>query len=174
VIYPSDHGLAVGQHGLLGKQNCYDHSIRIPLILRGPGLAAGSICDDPVYGFDLFPTLCELSGIAIPSSVQGRSFASGHSDRSSIYSVYMDAMASVKDQRYKLIRSYRRANGAGSDRIQLFDLETDPWELHDHSAEPGLRPRLETLAAELERWQRDLGDPLATQPALAAAPARGG
>jgi arylsulfatase A-like enzyme len=67
IIFTADQGLALGSHGLLGKQNQYEHSIRSPLIICGPGLAAKtSAARRSSTLHDFFPTLCELSGTAIP------------------------------------------------------------------------------------------------------------
>ncbi|MDA3963210.1 MAG: sulfatase-like hydrolase/transferase [Planctomycetota bacterium] len=172
VVYTGDHGLAVGQHGLLGKQNMYDHSVRIPLFLRGPGLNAGTRCSDMVYGYDLFPTLCQLCDIATPDTVQGRSFCSTlngqNSGRDSIYSVYIDAMAMVKTAEHKLIRTYPRPDGQGCKRLQLFDLAKDPWELNDRIDDPHYAEIKAQLLTELKRWQTEVNDPLLAQTAQAA------
>ena len=61
IVFAGDNGLAVGQHGLMGKQNCYEHSIRVPLILCGPGIPKGQKSESYVYLMDLFPTLCSLT-----------------------------------------------------------------------------------------------------------------
>ena len=66
VIFAADNGLAVGQHGLLGKQNLYDHSVRVPLVIGGPGLPRGAKCDSFCYLLDLFPTLCDMTGSPVP------------------------------------------------------------------------------------------------------------
>src|SRR5262245_9882646 len=73
VIFTSDHGLAIGSHGLIGKQNLYEHSMRPPLIVTGPGIPAGKRSDAFVYLFDLFPTTCELCGMKPPDGVDGKS-----------------------------------------------------------------------------------------------------
>lgn len=165
VIYTADHGLAVGQHGLIGKQNLYEHSIRIPMILRGPGLPAGVVRTGPVYGFDLFPTVCELCGVPTPDSVEGRGFADVLRDdapgRRELYAVYCDAMAMLKRGAHKLIRYYRRTDGRGAERVQLFDCDADPWECDDHSDDPAWATVRDELEQALIAAQRDLGDPLA-------------
>lgn len=69
VIFSSDHGLAVGHHGLLGKQNQYDHSIRMPLILKGPGIKPGNQNDALVYLQSLFATTCDFAGLKLPGTV---------------------------------------------------------------------------------------------------------
>lgn len=165
VIYTGDHGLAVGSHGLMGKQNCYEHALRIPLILRGPGIPAGTRRQALCHGFDLFPTLCTLLGVSIPAGVEGtcrRNLIHGDEGGGATwsYAVYMDAMASVTDGRHKLIRTYVRADGRGSDRRQVFDLGRDPSELHDLSADPGYAGIRDTLEATLIEQQTRLGDPL--------------
>ena len=75
VVFTADNGLALGSHGLLGKQNCYEHSLAVPLILRGPGVPAGRRSPALVPLQDLLPTLCELSRIGVPGGLDGRSFA---------------------------------------------------------------------------------------------------
>ena len=73
IVFSGDNGLAVGQHGLMGKQNLYDHSVRVPLIFAGPGIPQGEQRDALVYLLDIFPTLCDLTGTDIPASVEGHS-----------------------------------------------------------------------------------------------------
>ncbi|HET7559483.1 MAG TPA: sulfatase-like hydrolase/transferase, partial [Limnochordia bacterium] len=80
IVFAGDNGLALGRHGLFGKQNCYEHSVRIPLILAGPGIPQGERREGYVYLLDIFPTLCELIGIEAPASVEGRSFAAALRD----------------------------------------------------------------------------------------------
>src|SRR5690606_25798798 len=75
IIFAGDNGLAVGQHGLMGKQNLYEHSIRVPLIISGPGIPQGEKRETLCYLLDLFPTLCEFIDIPTPDSVEGVSFA---------------------------------------------------------------------------------------------------
>ena len=75
VIFTSDHGLAMGSHGLRGKQNMYEHTVGVPLIFRGPGIPRGSRSEAQCYLRDLYPTVCDLAGIPVPPTVQGRSLA---------------------------------------------------------------------------------------------------
>ncbi len=74
IIYAADNGLALGQHGLFGKQCHYEHSIRVPFVIAGPGIPENELRDTYVYLMDIFPTLCEMTGIEIPESVEGKSF----------------------------------------------------------------------------------------------------
>ena len=75
LVLAGDNGLAVGQHGLMGKQNIYEHSVKVPLVMAGPGIPAGQIVKNDVYLMDVYPTLCELCGVEVPASVDGVSFA---------------------------------------------------------------------------------------------------
>ena len=71
IVFAGDNGLALGQHGLMGKQNLYDHSVRIPLIFAGPGIPQGVQCATPCYLLDIFPTLCAAFGLDPPDLVEG-------------------------------------------------------------------------------------------------------
>ena len=82
IVFAGDNGLAVGQHGLMGKQNVYDHSVHVPLIFAGPGVPEGERRDAFAYLFDIFPTLCDLVGAEIPGSVEGKSLTPALQDAS--------------------------------------------------------------------------------------------
>ncbi|SVD84630.1 uncharacterized protein METZ01_LOCUS437484, partial [marine metagenome] len=92
VVYTADHGLAVGQHGLLGKQNLYEHSIKVPFLMRGPQVPTNVQSDAFWYLYDLAPTLCDMLGMPIPSSFEGKSFwntvINGDSHRNTVFSAY--------------------------------------------------------------------------------------
>jgi arylsulfatase A-like enzyme len=159
VVFTSDQGLALGSHGLLGKQNCYEHSIRSPLVIAGPGLPQGRRSEALVLLRDLHPTLCELAGVPVPASVQARSLLpvlQGRTDRvhDRVFAAYTDTQRMVCETRYKLIL-YPQPN-----RRQLFDLTADPDELRnlaDDPAHAAERERLETLLTD---WRHTQGDPL--------------
>ena len=68
VVLAGDNGLAIGRHGLMGKQNMYDHSVHVPLLMRGPGVPQGEIRDAQCYLLDIYPTLCDLTPAGIPMS----------------------------------------------------------------------------------------------------------
>lgn len=159
IIFASDHGLAIGSHGLRGKQNMYEHTIGVPLILRGPAIPRGRRTKAQVYLRDLFPTTCELTGVPIPESVQGTSFApilSGTKAASYryVFGLYEDSQRMVRGERYKLIE-YPRI-----ERTQLFDLEKDPWELNNLADNPAYASTVQELRAALRAWQREMRDPL--------------
>ena len=139
----------------MGKQSLYEHSVRVPLLISGPGIPAGLRVDNYVYLMDIYPTLCELTGTEIPASVQGISFAPmlrdpGYVTRPELYMMYCELIRAVQDDRFKLIE-YR--NGPCGRRFQLFDLKADPWELSDLYGKAEYAPAVERLLA-LRREQR--------------------
>ncbi len=166
VILASDNGLAIGSHGLMGKQNLYEHSAKVPLIFAGPGIPHGQ-SDALVYLMDIFPTICDLVGTPVPAGLDGKSLApvlQGKTPRvrDTLFMSYREVQRAVRDDHYKLIR-YPRIN-----RTQLFDLQQDPAELHNLADEPGQAHRVSRMMTQLRNWQDDLGDTLpltATQPA---------
>ena len=70
VVLTSDHGLAVGEHGLMGKQNLYEHSVRVPYVIAGRRIPKGKKIDSLVYQHSTFATTCELAGVAAPKTVE--------------------------------------------------------------------------------------------------------
>jgi arylsulfatase A-like enzyme len=160
VVYTGDHGLAVGQHGLMGKQNLYDHSVRIPLIVAGPGVPSGVTEERLVGQADIFLMLADLCGVELPPVPAELAPLRGGGPRTHVHAAYLNLQRMVSDGRHKLIR-YHPMGSRGSDHLQLFDLARDPWELHNLADDPsyaGIRAELE---AELASWQRASGDPLA-------------
>jgi arylsulfatase A-like enzyme len=159
VVFTADHGLAVGQHGLLGKQNLYDHSTRIPLIVTGPGIRAGRRTDEMVYQHSVFPTTCELAGVPIPKTVEFPSLAnwlhgSDGPKNDSMFCWYRDFQRSVRTVDHKLI-AYPQAK-----RVQIFDLRRDPWETNDVGDDPAYGAVRKDLAERLKAHQKELSDPL--------------
>ncbi|MCY3897113.1 MAG: sulfatase-like hydrolase/transferase [Caldilineaceae bacterium] len=164
VVYTADHGLSVGQHGLLGKQNLYDHSVRVPLVLRGPGVPEGKQIEALTHTYDVYPTLCELAGLEIPASADAKSLlplmeGTVTDTRQYLHSVYKHVQRMTQDGEWKLI-SYRRDGDQGSDRTQLFHLTSDPWELNDRSEDAGAEAERKRLEIELAQWQEEMGDPV--------------
>lgn len=159
VAYTSDHGLALGSHGLFGKQNLYEPSLRVPLLLRGPGVPRGRRCGALGYGFDLFATLAELAGVITSEGVDSRSlvpaWAPGvRGGRSGLGSLYMDGQRAFTTERWKLIR-YRVGE---RDRVQLFDLAADPDETADRADDPAVAAVRADLEVRLAAWRREIGD----------------
>lgn len=151
IIYTSDHGLAMGSHGLMGKQNMYEHTINVPLIFTGPQVPNGIKRDAQCYLRDLFPTVCELCGINIPETVQGKSlWPAINGKESAIYpyivGYFSDKQRMIRDDRWKLIQ-YPKVQ-----RTQLFDLKTDPHELHNLADHPEASSRKSDLREKLDGW----------------------
>lgn len=165
IIFSSDHGLSMGSHGLLGKQNVYEHGMHSPLIFAGPKIPSGKT-PALAYLIDILPTVCGLTGIKIPADCDGSNLApviEGQEKkvRDSLFTSYRDVQRSVRDERYKLI-VYPQIN-----KTQLFDLQNDPDELKDLSADAATKPIQDRLRALLEGWQQRLGD---AQPLSVAQP----
>ncbi|HET6217129.1 MAG TPA: sulfatase-like hydrolase/transferase [Acidobacteriaceae bacterium] len=179
IIFTADHGLAVGQHGLMGKQNLFDHSIRMPLLISGPGIAKGKKIDAMVYQHCLFATTCDLAGIAIPKTVEFPSLAdliTGSSEREKYDAIFsymewnMSAMANWL--KVPAIQNYRMRQRTVRTRThkliiyplagmtQLFDLEKDPWEIHDLADKHEHAALKSSLRKRLVNLQRELGDNL--------------
>ena len=159
IIFTSDHGLALGSHGLMGKQNMYDHTLRVPFFIAGPGIERGARTQS--FGFlrDLYPTTCELAGIAIPKTVHAKSLAPILRGRKKTvhpagYGYFRDVQRMVWVEGWKLV-FYPKTG-----RHQLFKLAEDPHELNDLSAAPTQRTRLRRLRVMLNQWFHDQGDPL--------------
>lgn len=164
VVYLSDHGLAVGQHGLMGKQNLYEHSIRVPFIMKGPGIPRNEKRDAQFYSFDLYATLCEMLEIGASEGLDSQSILPVLRDpeyalRNEIYSAYKHQQESLKGDGFKVIRYYRdEENDSGVDKVQLFDLKNDPWEMHDLGEDPMYEARLSSMLDALAKNRKTLED----------------
>ena len=159
IVFTSDHGLAIGSHGLFGKQNLYDHSMRSPLVIAGPGVPKGRRSDAMCYLLDIFPTLGELTGVAAPEGNEGRSLVPDLADpprpgRDSIFTAYADVQRAVRDDRWKLI-VYPKVN-----KTQLFDLQADPIEMHDLANDASHARDVARMTGLLRAWQQRLDDSL--------------
>ncbi len=159
IVYAADNGLALGSHGLLGKQSVFEHSMLTPLILAGPGVPKGKSTAAFTYLFDLFPTLCELAGVPAPAGVFGESLrplwdGSKSSLRDTVFLPYIQIQRAVRDERWKLIR-YPKLGFS-----QLFDLQNDPDETRSVYDDPARAPDIARLTAAMQRWQTKVGDTL--------------
>lgn len=133
IVFASDNGLAMGQNGLLGKQNLYEHSISVPMSVIDPrrgqkGRKTNALC----YLYDIYPTLCELTGTDIPGSVTGHSLKAvldGKSDkhREDLFLIYSNQQRALVKEHYK----YIVYNVKGQVTEQLFDLQKDPGETYN-------------------------------------------
>ena len=169
VVYTADHGLAVGQHGLLGKQNVYDHSLRVPLIVRGPGIPAGQRRDGLCYLHDVFPTILDLAGVPVPSGCEGESLVPALTGqdagmRDCIFSAFQRSQNLAPDD--SIQRMVRQGNlklietrTAGQTHLQLFDLADDPWETLNLADDSTHAAQLEEMRRLLHRERMRARDP---------------
>jgi len=158
IFFSSDNGLAIGSHGLMGKQSMYDHSIRLPLIVVGPDIPKNSKSDADVYLQDIMATSLELAGIPKPEYIEFNSFLDlmrgGRTDShyKAIYGCYTNAQRMVRKNGYKLI-AYPEVPA-----ILLFDLKNDPLEIHDLGRDPVYDSLKRTLFSELVSLQQSMLD----------------
>ena len=181
VVYTSDQGFFLGEHGWYDKRFIYEQSFQMPFLIRYPAeVAAGSVSGDIVSNVDFAPTFLDFAGLAIPSYMQGRSFRKCLSGRSPPdwpqiayhrYWMHRDATHNayahygVRDHRYKLIYWYNEGFGlpgtreGGQDRAwEFFDLEEDPLELFNLIDDPTYTDRIRGLFDRLDRLQAEIGD----------------
>lgn len=158
VVFTADSGVARGSHGLIGKQNLYEYdSIRVPLIIGGPGIPAGRRTNAMCYLFDVLPTLGKLAGVAAPPTSEGVDFGAtlrnpSRPARGEMLFAYRDVQRAFRDERWKLIRY------PWVDKTQLFDLQADPQETVNLADEPKYESRVAELTASLQKLQREFGD----------------
>ena len=157
VIYTADHGLALGSHGLLGKQNIYEHSMQCPLIMSGPSIPRGKSSQSFSYVHDLYHTVCDLAKISPPAGIDSESLVPilsnpMHTIHKSLFLPYKDNMRAVNDGRWKL-HIYTKVN-----HTLLFDLEKDSNEINNLAEDPDSQQQLLNMQAKLKQWQKKLGD----------------
>lgn len=136
IFYTADNGIAIGRHGLMGKQNLYEHSWRVPFIAKGPGIRPGSRIQGNIYLGDVLATLCDLAGIPAPATNESVSFrpvleGKQSTIRDVLYGAYnggsKPGMRCVRKGDWKLIE-YDVYDGQ-SRQTQLFNLKDNPDEL---------------------------------------------
>lgn len=157
VVFTADSGVARGSHGLIGKQNVYEHSVRVPLLISGPGIPQGQPINALCYLFDVLPTLGKLCGVPAPKTSEGIDLTASLSDprkpaRTQLLFAYREVQRAVRDERWKLIR-YPQV-----DKTQLFDLQADPHETTNLADKPEHVARVRILTALLEKEQKQFGD----------------
>jgi arylsulfatase A-like enzyme len=181
VVYTSDQGFFLGDHGWFDKRMMYEESVAMPLLVRYPAMVEpGSVCDEITLNVDFAPTFLELAGVEVPTEMQGTSFAAllaGERpdgwQRSMYYRYWMHddwvhrvpAHYGVRTRTHKLIGYYSDPLGqlgarepAVAPEWELFDLMTDPHELHNVITDPAHRDVALELRAELARLQAEVGD----------------
>ncbi len=177
IIYTADHGIAIGRHAFMGKQNLYEHTWRVPFIVKGPGIKPGRRVEGNIYLLDLLPTFCDLAGIEEPKTVEGLSFkpvlkGEKNTIRDVMYGVYAGGskpgMRCVKKGDWKLIK-YDLMDGTIHE-TQLFNLKENPNEYlpqHHKSGEmetnlagnPKFAAKLKEMEALLLEQMKKYDDP---------------
>lgn len=156
VIYTADHGLAMGSHGLLGKQSIYEHSMTSPLIVSGPGIGKGE-SSAQTYIHDLYATLCDLAKIETPAGVDALSLlplikGEKQSVHDSIFLPYQDNQRAISDGEWKL-HIYPKVN-----HRLLFNINKDPGEMSNLAEDPEHQEKLQELESLMEDWRKTLND----------------
>jgi arylsulfatase A-like enzyme len=145
IFYTSDHGIAIGRHALMGKQNLYEHSWRVPYLVKGPGIKPGTRAGGNLYLLDTLATLCDLAGIPVPATNEGISFKpvlTGEKEtiRDTLYGVYnggtKPGMRCVRKGDWKLIQ-HDVLDGQVRE-TQLFNLAENPDEFLTEHHDPAV------------------------------------
>jgi arylsulfatase A-like enzyme len=162
VIFTADHGLSCGEHGLMGKQNLYDASVRVPLIVAGPDVPAGNRSEAPVYLQDTMPTVLKLAGAEIPEGTGFQDlrphWQGGGVPRDAIIGAFRHLQRMIEKDGKKLLL-YPEAKVA-----RLFDLNSDPDEMKDLIDTTAGRELSVSLFQRLLEIQQESGDPLDLKP----------
>ncbi|MEX2371038.1 MAG: sulfatase [Bacteroidales bacterium] len=167
VVYTSDQGFYLGEHGWFDKRFMYEESFRTPLLMRYPReIESGTVIDDLVQNLDFAPTFLDYAGIGIPEEMQGESFrklVSGETDvwRDAVYYTYYEYPSvhmvkrhyGVATERYKLMHFYYDI-----DEWEMYDLETDPMEMKNIYDDPSYASEREMLHGKLEELRKYYGD----------------
>ncbi|MCY4158295.1 MAG: sulfatase-like hydrolase/transferase [Bacteroidetes bacterium] len=162
IVLAGDNGLAVGSHGLLGKQNLYDHSMRVPLIMAGPGIPANEQRSQLVYIFDIFPTIAEILNLPLSQTIEGQNLNPFIENpqlpgRNSVFYVYRDLQRGIRTaDGWKHIQYL--VNGVYTE--QLFDLNSDPYETNNLSSDSSHVTKLDELRELLIQESVFWSDPL--------------
>ena len=158
IVFTGDNGLAIGQHGLMGKQNLYDHSIRVPLIMAGPGIPQNRRQAGKVFLLDLMPTILDYVGAPIVEGIAGQSLLPMIVDESHgrevLYLMFTNKVRGIVTEEYKYLE-YRTIDGH---MFQLFDREKDPYETHNLIFEVGFENIKKGLQKQMYALAKDLGD----------------
>ena len=176
VIYTSDQGFYLGEHGWFDKRFMYEESFRMPFLMRWPGhIQPGSVNTNLLMNIDFAPTLLEAAGVPIPEDIQGKSFASGSPEREAVYYHYYEfpfwhhvqPHYGIRTDRYKLIHYYY-----SMDEWELFDLKKDPHELNNLINAPEYAEVVKKMKAELKKQQAACGDTMSLEEMRAMTDAR--
>ena len=163
IFFTADHGLALGDHGFIGKQNMYDASVRVPMFVVGPSIKKGVEVDKMVYLQDVMATALDIAGSDAEDMVDFQSFlplAQGKKQktREAIYGAYIGTQRMVRTDRYKMI-IYPRAN-----KVRLYDIRKDPNEMNDLATNKKYIKKMRSLFEAFKALQQETKDPLDVSP----------
>jgi arylsulfatase A-like enzyme len=161
VMFASDNGLSLWDHGLIHKQSLYDTDNQVPLIICGPGIPAGQTRETYVYLADLLPTMLELAGVPVPATIEAKSFAASVNDparihRRTLYTAYRREIRTFRDEEYELIL-YNVAH-SGARYTQLFNIKADPHEMNNLAKVPAQAERIARMTAQARQTGKELGE----------------
>ena len=160
IFYSADHGLGVGHHGLLGKQNLYEHSTRVPFIIQGPAIPKGKRIESPIYLQDVMATSLALAGIEKPKHVEFNDIlplALGKTKKSpykEIYGAYLNVQRSITKNNIKLL-AYPNVP-----LLRVYDITKDPEEKKDLAPTQKGKALIKKLFPQLVKLQKKMGDSL--------------
>lgn len=158
IIFAADNGLAVGQHGLMGKQNVYEHSVGVPLVIKQAGVKSGKQTDQLCYLIDIFPTLCDITEQPVPQSVHGVSLLPVLNEnkpvRNYLYYSYINCQRAISDGTWKLIEYHVK----GKRTTQLFNLKKDPMECNNLYADKKQAATVKRLRAQMLKEKEQTED----------------
>ncbi len=163
IVYAADNGLAIGSHGLLGKQDLYEHSMNVPLIICGPGIPQGKVRHALVYLFDLFPTLSSLCKLPVPVGIDGKDLTPVIMDesegvRTALYTAYRNTARAVRTKDWKIIYYPQR------NFTQLFNLEKDPLEINNLAMIPEQASKKDEMMVLLSQLHDKFDDTASLKP----------
>ncbi len=159
IFFTADHGLSCGHHGLLGKQNMFDHSMRVPFVVVGPGVEKGKKIGERIYLQTVMPTTLEIAGITKPE----------HVEFESLLPLLKDKGEEVAGNAYGAYMQFQRMITVGNEKLVLYpktgisllyDLKADPEELRDLSSTDGSYARKRRLFKTFLEHQEVVGDTL--------------
>ena len=160
IFYSADHGLSVGQHGLIGKQSLFDHSIRTPMIVIGPDIPKNEKRNTDVYLQDIMASALDVAGVEQPTYVEFSSFMAqargkqSESNYDAIYGGYRNLQRMIRKDNFKLI-VYPEAK-----KLLLFNMNEDPLEMNDLSDVKKYQELKKELFKDLLELQKQMNDEL--------------
>jgi arylsulfatase A-like enzyme len=160
IVFAGDNGLAVGQHGLLGKQSVYDHSVRVPLIISAPGINGNRTANTLCSLHDVYPTIMDILQLETPPGVEGISLEpalkdENHETRDALILSHAKEMRAIRTKDdFKLIHYFVN----GKQHEQLFDLSNDPWEITNLAADTSFHKIKKDLSSRLLNEMQSFND----------------